>query len=178
MAPQPIPAETVAAVAASSLNLDGCLGKTVDDFCGKYGKVGDGINHCAHFVSHVLELRIPNAGLCSNVGSNEESKWEYKDRMKGFCVRVNQVFNSCNNRAYWDGKSAPATCLIVATIQANIESKTPLTIGSMTTKHIGFLVGDQVYHYSNTQDKVIKMPASEFKNHYGAKTILLRCDLP
>jgi len=173
--PLPIPPELIAALVANPLNLDGYLGQTVETFCGKYGTVSDGINHCAHFVCHVLGLRIPGAALCSNVG---DSTYTYADRGKGFCVRVNQVFNSCQNRAFWDGQPATGTCLIIATIEANIESRSPLTIGQMSRKHIGFLIGDQVYHYSNTQDQVIKQPASEFRNHYGASTILLRCDLP
>jgi hypothetical protein len=180
MGPQPIPSATV----ANSLNLDSYLGKTVDDICGKYGGVGDTINHCAHFVSHVLKLRIPGAALCSNVGDDDDvvnpNKWKYAERHDGFCVRVNQVFNSCNNRMRYDFQTANGTFLIVATLEGNIEKGSPLTIGSSSKKHIGFLVGTQVYHYSNlaANDKVIKQPTSEFKNHYGSNTILLRCDLP
>jgi hypothetical protein len=164
------------------LNLDAFLGKTIDEVCGKYGGVGDGINHCAHFVSHVLQLRIPGAALCSNVGDDDDvvnpNKWKYAERHNGFCVRVNQVFNSCNNRMRFDFQPATATCLIVATLEGNIEKESPLTIGSSSNKHIGFLVGSDVYNYSNTRDKVVKVPTSEFKSHYGSKTILLRCDLP
>jgi hypothetical protein len=175
MAPQPIPAPTVACQSARPINLDGYLGQTVVDFCGKYGSVGDAFNHCAHFVSHVLGLRIPGAALCSNVG---DSTYTYAERAQGYCVRVNQVFNSCENRARWSDDDLGGSCLIIATIEANIESRSSLTIGQMTTKHIGFNVCGQVYHYSNRVDQVIRQPVGEFRNHYGARTVLLRCDLP
>lgn len=173
--PQPIPATTLPAQSASTLNLEAYLGKTVVDICGKYGTVGDTFNHCAHFVSHVLGLRIPGAALCSNVG---DSTYTYAERNLGYCIRVNQVFNSCKNRARWSDGDLDGSCLIIATIAANIESESPLTIGQMSKKHIGFHVCGQVYHYSNTQDKVIKQAVSIFRNHYGAQTVLLRCDFP
>jgi hypothetical protein len=174
--PQPIPATNLSAIAAQSTNLDVYLGQSVTDFCGKYGRVGDSENHCAHFVSHVLGLRIPGAALCSNVGG---SLYAYEERRNGFCLRVNQVFNSCTNRARWDDGDLPASvCFVVATLEANIESENPLTIGTMSRKHIGFYVGGQVYNYGNTHDKVRKTPLADFKRHYGGNTILLKCDLP
>jgi hypothetical protein len=171
--PQPIPAPTLPAQTASTLNLENYLGQTIVQICGKYGTVGDDINHCAHFVSHVLGLRIPGAALCSNVG---DSTWTYAERNLGFCVRVNQVFNSCANRARWADEDG--SCLIIATVRENIETESPLTIGSMARKHIGFHVAGQVYHYYNTDDRVIRQSVSIFRHHYGAQTVLLRCDFP
>jgi hypothetical protein len=175
MAPLPIPAPTLPAQSATTLNLEAYLDQTIEQVCGKYGTTGDSINHCAHFVSHVLSLRIPGAALCSNVG---DSTYTYAERNLGFCVRVNQVFNSCGHRARWSDGDLDGSCLIVATIAGNIEKESPLTIGTMSKKHIGFHVCGQVYHFSNTQDKVIKQAVSIFKNHYGADTVLLRCDFP
>lgn len=174
--PQPIPTDNLSIIAAKSINLDGYLGQSVVDFCGKYGSVADSQNHCAHFVSHVLQLRIPGAALCSNVGG---SSYSYEDRRKGFCVRVNQIFNSCSNRARWDDRHLPAgVCFVVATVESNIESENPLRIGEMRKKHIGFYSGGQVYNYGNTNDAVRKTPLADFKRHYGAKTVLLKSDLP
>jgi len=174
--PKPIPTDNQSAVATKSINLDKYLGQSVIDFCGKYGSVGDSENHCAHFVSHVLQLRIPGARLCSNVAGTSDS---YDDRRKGYCVRVNQVFNSCNKRARWDDRSLPVgVCFVVATLEANIVSEDPLTIGDMSKKHIGFYSGGQVYNYGNANDKVRTTSLADFKRHYGAKTILLKADLP
>lgn len=174
--PAPIPAQNQSVNAARTINLDTYLDKSVTDFCGKYGSVGDSENHCAHFVSHVLQLRIPGAALCSNVGG---SSYSYEDRRKGYCIRVNQVFNSCSNRARWDDAALPAdVCFVVATLEANVESEDPLTIGSMSKKHIGFYSGGWVYNYGNGADKVRRTSLADFKRHYGARTILLKADLP
>ncbi len=176
--PAPIPSEDIGTNAASQLNLEPYIGKSVVDFCGKYGSVGDSENHCAHFVSHVLQLRIPGAALCSNVGG-EESSWSYVERRNGYCVRVNQVFNSCKNRARWNDNSIPRVpFFVVATVPANIESEDPLTIGTMSRKHIGIYVGGMIYNYGNASDAVRKVSVATFKHHYGATTVLLKADLP
>jgi hypothetical protein len=170
-----LPSEKVSANRATLGNLESMLEQSVETFCGKYGSLRDDFNHCAHFVSHVIGLRIPGAALCSNVAG---SKYTFKERREGYCIRVNQVFNSCSNRAYWDDGASEGTCLVVATVAANIESKSPLTIGEMSRKHIGFHIAGVAYHYSNTRDKVVKQTIAEFKRHYGNDTILLRADLP
>lgn len=174
--PSPIPSGVVAGVSAGMSALEALVGKGLDDFCGRFGKVGDGHNHCAHFVSHVLQLKIPGAALCSNV---DGSTYAYKDRAQGFCIRVNEVFNSCRNRDVFNpAKPGTGTFLMVATVAANIEKKSPLLIGSMKTKHIGFAANGLVYHFSNKQDVVVKQSFAEFAQHYGGKTILLRADMP
>lgn len=174
------PANSSQKLTADSANLEDKLvqhyfGLTIEKICGKYGKLGDDFNHCAHFVSHVLGLRITGAALCSNVAG---SRYTYEERRKGYCIRVNQIFNSCAKRAYWDDKVKESTCFIVATIAANIDNASPITIGTMSRKHIGFHIGGVVYHYSNSRDKVIKQTVDEFKRHYRGDTVLLRADLP
>ena len=173
-APSPIPSTVVAGAAINAASLDALVGKELDEICGKYGSKGDAFNHCAHFVSHVLQLRIPGAVLCSNA---EASKWTYEERRNGFCIRVNEVFNSCKNRALFL-ESEPGSFLMVATTMGNITSKKPLTIGTSPVKHIGFAVNGYVYHYSNLQDKVVKVTFAEFSTHYGNETVLMRADLP
>lgn len=171
----PIPTEALPVVTCKRSTLDALLGQTVDDFCQKFGSIADEHNHCAHFVSHVLQLRIPGAALCTNIVVTKET---YKDRKTGFCIRVNQVFNSCSGRAYFANDTQPTTRFIVATIKGNIESKNPLKIGSHRMKHIGFLTDSDVYHYSNTNDEVVKQDVAMFRHHYGAGTVLLVCNLP
>lgn len=173
--PAPIPS-VVAGVTASPIILNGWVGKTIEDICHRYGKTGDTINHCAHFVSHVLQLRIPGAALCSNVNTDDK-RFVYAERAQGYCVRVDEVFNSCNNRALYLEKEG-GSFLMVATYASNITSKDPLTIGNAKTKHIGIVDSGYVYHFSNGQDKVVQQTVGEFAKHYGQKTILLRCDMP
>lgn len=170
-----IPSPTLAAVAASNAGLEAFLDKTIDDICPDYGSVGDALNHCAHFVGHAISLRYPGAALCSNVAG---STTPYADRANGVCIRVNEIFNRQSNRRYWDASIATGRYLIYATIPGNLSDGPPITMGSMSRKHIGFFVDGQVYHYSNTQDKVIKQTTAQFSNHYGATTKLLLSDMP
>lgn len=160
----------------SVVTLDAYLGQSVTDFCGKYGEVGDSMNHCAHFVAHVLSLRVVGAALCSNVGG---SNYPASQRGQGFCIRVNEIFNICSNPARVKLASQPTTkCFIVATTEGNIIRESPIAIGDHPKKHIGIFMDGNVYNFSNTKDAVVKVSLGHFKNHYGAKTILLMADLP
>lgn len=169
----PIPSGTLSQNATTPNNL--MIGKTVEEFCGKYGSKGDDDNHCAHYVSHVLGLRIPGAALCSNVGDNT---WGYENRRNGYCVRVNQIFNSCSNRMFWPEETPTGKCFWVATIPGNILTRDPLTIGTHRRKHIGIYMDGQVYQYSNTIDKVAVKSVAQLQHLYGPKTVMLKCDLP
>jgi hypothetical protein len=158
--------------------LDSYIGQSVETFCGKYGKKGDSLNHCAHFVSHALSLRIVGSKLCSNVAG---STYNYQERSQGYCIAVDQIFNNCINRCIFDIKTIPnGPCFIVATTNDNLSSDAPPKLIVRTAaRHIGIFCGNNVYHYSNSRDMVVKVSLQEFRNHYGAKkTILLKCDLP
>ena len=177
---RPIPAAKL----SDNLNsetLAAYLGKSVEDFCGKYGKVGDGMhhrNHCAHFVSHALSLRIPGAALCSNVAG---TSYPYAERMLGYCIRVDQVFNSCENRSLTTAEAAMRAdkCILVTTIGGNVEDKAAVKIGTNPRKHIGVLMNGRVYNYSNAKSKVVTLSVVEFSRIYGSKaTVLLKADLP
>lgn len=50
-----------------------------------------GLNHCAHFVSHVLELGF--GMLCGNM------TWQTKGQ--GVCIRVDEIFNRCKEVGLW-----------------------------------------------------------------------------
>lgn len=160
----------------SVITLDSYLGQSVTDFCGEYGEVGDAMNHCAHFVAHVLSLRMAGAALCSNVSG---SNYPASQRGQGFCIRVNEIFNSCPNPARVDLKSLPTTkCFIVATTEGNITRQSPIVIGDHPKKHIGIFMEGNVDNYSNTKDAVVKEPLATSNRRFGGDTVLLRADLP
>jgi hypothetical protein len=148
------------------------LGKTREEFCTRYHSAHD--NHCAHFVSHILQLRIPHSALCTNVGDNID----YATRNTGFSVRVNQVYNHSSNRRRWNDATPEGNCFVVATIEDNITAEKPLMIGTHPRKHIGIMSDGKVYNFSNTHNKVVSKTMAEFKTHYGNETVLLLADLP
>lgn len=143
--------------------LDGFLGKNISEIC-DIGYTDNNLNHCAHFVSHVLNLKI--GMICGAI------KWE--SRHKGVSIRVDEIYNACADRGPWDERNAHGEpCLAFVTPQGNV---TGAGMGRSPSKHIGICVGEYVYHYSNSGDKVVKdTPASfllKFRGVYGSSTAM------
>jgi len=157
-----------------STTLDTFVGKPIKDICGKYDNASEK-NNCAHFVGHALEFRLSGAALCSNVAG---SLYGYADRARGFCIRVDQIYNSLSNRGLWPAVQPISPCIAVATIQSNLTDSGSCLIGDNPRKHIGVFTAGLIYNYSNTQKKVIKSSIAHFKHLYGQHTILLKADLP
>jgi hypothetical protein len=154
--------------------LDNYIDKNIHAICGKYGDAPH-TNNCAHFVGHALGYRLPGAALCSNCAG---TTYIYAERNAGFCIRVDQVFNSLRNRSAWPENFPATQCICVATTKENITDKRDYKIGDNPTKHIGILDRGLIYNYSNTHKKVVKIPVAAFKIHYGPQTVLLKADLP
>lgn len=158
-----------------SLDEDCKTPKSIKTFCPKYCDKSD--NHCAHYISHVLQLRLPGALLCSAV--IDHSKYSSKERSDGYNIRVNEVFNACTNRAKWDNDKKEEMCIVVATVAAAIEAWEPPSLTTHPRKHIGIYYSNLVYNYSNRHQSPKKPTIGDFKKHYGRHdTILLRADLP
>jgi hypothetical protein len=120
------------------------------------------MNHCAHFVSHALDLTIGT--LCGSMG--------WATRGQGATIRVNEVFNYCTNRGAWDARDGTwNACLIFVTVNGNVTGDPPI-MGDHPRKHIGLHMGGEVWHYSNGQDRVIRESVAEFqarfRSAYGA----------
>lgn len=148
--------------------LDSYLGVHIDSIC-PHKFVAE--NHCAHFVSHVLQLQF---GYTCEQRSNP--------RHGGVNIRVHEIFSECP--AAGEINSCPpqqSDCLIFVTAVSNVTLARPanaapglerfMCIGTNTMKnvpkkHIGILKDGMVWHYSNTQKKVIKQTASQFILHY------------
>ena len=130
------------------LALANFVGKLIKDICGKYDNGSTG-NNCAHFVGHALAYRLPGAALCSNCAG---TLYTYAERTKGFCIRVDQIYNSLSNRGGWPQVSPTSQCIVVATIHSNLTDKDNHKIGDNPRKHIGIFYNGNVCNYSNTQD--------------------------
>ena len=152
------------------VDMNGFVGKSIKDICGKYDNESNE-NNCAHFVGHMLSYRLPHAALCSNC---EGTQYSYADRLQGFCIRVDQIYNSLTNRCSWPDDVPTSPCIVVATLDYNITDIELYTIGTNPRKHIGIFVGQNVY----THKQVAMTPLSQFKLHFGAETTLLKADLP
>lgn len=154
--------------------LEQYVGQSISQICSFYGTAPH-INNCAHFVSHALSYRIQGAALCSNVAG---TTCDYKHRHEGFCIRVDQVFNSLSNRGNWPEKPPTGQKIAVAMLKSNFVDDANFLIGDQPKKHIGIFHQGLIYNFSNSNHIVKKSPVDHFKTLYGVGTILLIADLP
>lgn len=180
------------------------VGKNVEAICPfGYGRTGDSENHCAHFVSHALNISLGTtcAGLLpwklkgtdpvlrSSVSGNRALglyTLDGKERVdfKGACTRVNEIYNSigAKDKGDWDARPDPgADCLMFATIPDNI-SKDRGTMNNLSRKHVGIHTGGTIYNYGNTKDAVvddsIEAFQKKFRQNYGKDVVFLWGKIP
>jgi hypothetical protein len=128
------------------------IGKSIVDIC-SYGYTDASENHCAHFVSHVLQL---------------EFGYRCKGRKEGRNIRVKEIFEQCPVVGSWDNRPA-AACLVFVTKASNVNLKQKI-MTNVPKKHMGIHCNGTIWHYSNTRDKVITQTPAEFINHYKGQT--------
>lgn len=135
--------------------LDAYVGKEITDIC-EVGYDARGDNHCAHFVSHALQLR--HGFLCTGMKHGRPEQ--------GATLRCNDLFNALAQRGPWD--EAPGQqdgILIFITTTGNM---TGLQMGSYRKKHVGIVFGGKVYNYGNTEDRVrAEATVDSFKTRLG-----------
>lgn len=145
-------------------------GKPIKDIC-DIGYDVSNDNHCAHFVSHIMEYEFGPA-TCSNL------TWALKQaartlKVKGKNVRVNSIFMKCPEVGEWGDKGDSLTsCLAFITKKSNVKTN-PKHMGSIRQKHMGIFVNNQIWHYSNSKNKVVNQTVEEFKKHFGSSQLTL-----
>ncbi|MGE0482259.1 MAG: hypothetical protein AB7Q17_17515 [Phycisphaerae bacterium] len=151
------------------MSLDDFLGKTIADFCSN-GYTDTTDNHCAHFVCHALNLSF--GMTCGQLVSASQRK------NTGANVRVHELFARCPRVEELRQCPTVGSALIFVSEQRNFRG-TPVELRNVPKKHVGILMNGRVWHYSNTQDKVVVQPASLFLFHYsGQQNALWIGELP
>lgn len=134
------------------MKLSESLNKTIADFC-QNNFTGTAENHCAHLVCHVLEL-----------DSGYDCKTHKNGNHPGSCLRVQELFPECPQVGNWN--SAPEGMKIVfVTDKSNVDLPAH-TMRNVPRKHVGIFSDGHVYHYSNTQDIVIRQTPTAFLNRF------------
>lgn len=134
------------------MKLSETLNKTISDFChNKF--TGSTENHCAHFVCHVLEFDL-----------GYDCKIHMNGHASGACIRVQELFAECPQVGEWDD-SIQGLKIMFVTDKSNV-SLTSHTMRNVPKKHVGIFFGGYVYHYSNTQDTVIRQTPKDFLNRF------------
>ncbi len=132
-----------------SEKLNNVVGKPIEQICNnKFHNHAE--NHCAHFVSHMIEFT--NSYNCKDYkgGTN-----------KGANIRVHEIFANCP----LVGKIADAPTnkpyLVFVTDEKNVDIPNKRMV-NVPKKHIGIFINGFIYHYSNTEEKVCKWSIEKF----------------
>ena len=159
-----IPATQTSSVSDLANELDFMVNDHISDICNSSLAKINSQNHCAHFVSHALNIHKKGSADCKT--------FTYKDKhnpaVKSSYIRVNDIFNNCKKRGEWNRSLAcDSYLLIFATRQSNIDTnKTPPVMQDHPVKHIGIYHNGYVWHYSNTLRQVKKDLLTEWINTF------------
>lgn len=137
-------------------------GKNISELCPFSIAEDSRQNHCAHYVSHMMGYELPGA-TCKNF------TWDDRQRPEsGATLRVDDVFKSSPETGQWADK--PITlkeCLIFVTLASNMSNiGGKLQMGNHPRKHIGILTNGEVWHYSNTNNRVVSHSLEHFKSTF------------
>ncbi len=152
-------ADPLAGLSASLLN--GYVGLNIGKIC-PVGYDDAALNHCAHFVSHVLQLNL--GVLCSSMKKAKSAA----AAKKGASIRVQEVFEGSAEVGAFDAKTT-GTCLIYV-CKATIVDLDAQTMTNVPKKHIGIHLDGTVWHYSNSKHRVVTQTPDEFIKHYSTQT--------
>ena len=159
------PPNPILTTAPTEATLNSYVGKKIDVVCDSdYERDDD--NHCAHFVSHVMGFTF------GHTCKHETGKGE-----KGYCVRVHEVFTQCPTVGRWADRTANACLVFVILGAANVDLATK-TMANIRRKHIGIYLNGTIWHYSNTQDKVVTQTPEAFSHHYPGDTAMFYGTFP
>jgi hypothetical protein len=137
------------------------LGQAIKDICPN-GYANSNDNHCAHYVSHVLGYDF---GLtCKTMSAG---------KFPGVTLRVRDLFKNCPQAGGWNDLPAILqACLVFVTDEHNVDLKHK-RIADVPRKHVGIYVNGGIWHYSNSNSKVVKQTPEQFSHHYHGSTIKL-----
>jgi hypothetical protein len=149
----------------NATGLDAYVGKPISQICPLMFHDAKQ-NHCAHFVGHVLRL-TDGLGVGLTCAGMTSKGTKYPGA--GACLRVNELFNVCQNLAV----PADRGCLIYVTTLTNF-LKGGL-MGQSPHKHVGIYCGGDVWDYSNQAGQVKREKLADFiarmDKAYGGHTV-------
>jgi hypothetical protein len=135
--------------------LEGLVGKPISSICN--GKFHDtSANHCAHFVSHVLNLDFSFDCKSFKGGDGTPAN-----------VRVHEIFAKCPNVGFWHKADTQRNLLVFVTKTSNVNLDAKKMI-NVPQKHIGIFSNGNVYHYSNSRNAVVKQTPDSFLSDFDA----------
>lgn len=140
----------------SRLLLNSYVGYSMREIC-PHGLDSRNKNHCAHFVSHVLQMSF--GCTCASLKGRRNSYGAAN-------VRVHEIFERCPTTIELNMCPTIGDGVIFVSKHNNFRGK-PVRMRNVPKKHVGILLNGVVWHYSNTRNKVITQTVSEFLFHYS-----------
>ena len=135
--------------------LNSWLGKSMTDIC-LNGYDDTTHNHCAHFVAHAMNLHFGYTCKHHRGGTN-----------LGANLRVHEIFDQCSGKQEIIQTGPTLSGLVFISASTNFVTRGgSTTLRNVPRKHIGVIHNAYVWHYSNTNDQVVKQIMSEFLFHY------------
>ena len=132
------------------------VNKPMGDIC-LNGFTDPGQNHCAHFVSHVLNIQY--GALCNVMSSGP--------RAQSATIRVNEIYNRLSNKGPWASKPSSADGLLIFVTSARNVSRANV-MAAVPRKHVGIHWGGQVFNFANAQHKVVEETVAAFHTRIQA----------
>ncbi len=111
-----------------------------------------GLNNCAHFVGHALDIQL---GILCNLTRKAEAGRA--------SIRVNDIYNNLTTTGLWKNKpqlGKGQQMLIFVTSASHVNEDD--VMNDNPHKHMGIVVGDSVYNYSNSHHKVVADSVQQF----------------
>jgi len=90
----------------------------------------------------------------------------------GVCIRVHELFAACPEVGLYDEmpavkSTAGVFVFVTAKSAVNLTTK---TMTNIPKKHVGIALNGNIWHYSNTKDKVVTASPESFRKHYSGQT--------
>ena len=146
-------------ITANQLNYR--LGQSISKICPNgYASAAD--NHCAHYVSHVLNFTfgVTCGQMHSGPGPNAN-------------IRVQELFARCPSVGVWVDRPVEALqSLVFVTNAANVNLASH-TMENVPKKHVGIYFNGSIWHYSNSHSQVVTTTPAQFQHHYPGLGIAL-----
>lgn len=142
----------------TEIELNAFLGKHISAICPN-GYQSNSDNHCAHFVSHVLGYQFGVTCRTMSRGTGAAAT-----------IRVQDLFTNSLQVGPWNELPFPLVWGFVFITNARNVNVARKTMVNVPRKHVGIFCGGlrRIWHYSNSQRKVISQTPQEFSNHYPA----------
>jgi hypothetical protein len=134
--------------------LNSSLGKSIDRICpNKFHDFSS--NHCAHYVSHMMGLEF--SYNCKEFkGGNKQAG----------NIRVHEIFSQCPKVGKFNDKPDTDQPLLVFVTRKDVVNLSEKRMVNIPQKHIGVFLDNHIYHYSNSQEKVVKWTPQEFYDRF------------